>query len=179
MRNLVLVLLGFLSIVLLAAAATAAPLSESAAAEARAEALRKTSEQLVCQCGCNMILSECSHQNCPFALPERERILALIDAGKTPSEIVAIYVSESGRGILSAPPTNASLLDRSAWLVPIVALALGLVVVGLLAVRFTAAARARRVQPASTTPSPVASAVGDGYRARVARELESRSGGGP
>ena len=135
------------------------------AASERADGLRQISDRLICQCGCNMVLSECSHQSCPFALPEREKILARIDAGGTEDEIVDEYVADFGRTILSAPPTDGTWLDLLAWILPALALGFGVIVV----------ARVVRDLARPRTSSPADKAVDDDPFLARAREDFSRS----
>lgn len=143
--------------------ATPSTAERSAEAEARANALKRVSARLVCQCGCNMILSECNHQSCPFALPERERILAMRAEGLSDDKIIAQYVTDYRRSILSAPPTDGSWLDLAAWLVPWAVSLIAVVLVGYLVRVYTrAAAVVERPPPAAGMKE---------YLDRVEREL--------
>lgn len=161
------------SLPLLLALAWLAPAEAQDAAPRSAEhdavALKRVSEQLICQCSCNMILSECSHQSCPFALPQRKLILEAIQAGKSDDTIIAGYVDKFGRSILSAPPTTGSLLDRLAWIAPALALLFGAVVVIHFIRQFTRRARAQAIAAAPT---------GDPYLQRIEEELKPGSGDG-
>jgi cytochrome c-type biogenesis protein CcmH/NrfF len=138
--------------------------------ETRANALKEVSQHLICQCSCNMILSECSHQSCPFALPEREKILAALAAGKSGEEIVASYVAAYGPTIRATPPTVGSLYDRVAWFAPIGGLVLGLGIVVLYLARVTG--RKPRPPAGDTTASP------DLFRRRVEEDLARGESGG-
>ena len=139
-------------------------------AEERARNLRRISDRLICQCSCNMILSECNHQSCPFAVPERKKILALVDEGRSDDEIVEQFVQDYGRKILSTPPIDGSLLDRSAWLVPFFALVLGGIMVGMVVKHLT------RERPASAAAQAgsTSTARTDPYLERVEQELSGQ-----
>ena len=48
----------------------------------------EASNSLVCQCGCNFLLSICPHVECPWGIPARRFIEACIIAGYSSQEIV-------------------------------------------------------------------------------------------
>jgi cytochrome c-type biogenesis protein CcmH/NrfF len=163
---------GILLVGLLLLAPAGAARGEEAAvpqAEREANALKRVSQHLICQCGCNMVLSECSHQSCGFALPERARIVADLKAGKSDQEILDGYIAAFGPGIRATPPTRGSLRDRFAWLAPGLALLCGLVLVSGLLHRMTRP----RVTAGSADPAPAAA---DPYLERVERELDGKRG---
>lgn len=91
-----------------------------------AEALRfnDISDRLVCQCGCQMMLRVCNHQNCPSGIPMRRSIEAQIQEGKTDDEIVAGFVEQHGLKILSSPPAEG--LNLAVWIMPGFAILVGL-----------------------------------------------------
>ena len=155
------------------AAPGAAPIAgmEPARAEERALELKAVSAQIVCQCGCNMILSECSHQSCPFALPERDKILAAIDDGKPGDDIVAGYVESYGRSILSSPPTRGTLLDRAAYVAPYLVLVLGAGIVVRVVRGFV-----RKPAPAGVAGVGTAARSEDPYRRAIEDELAAGDG---
>jgi cytochrome c-type biogenesis protein CcmH/NrfF len=88
------------------------------------------SQQLVCQCGCNLVLDVCNHHNCGSATPMRERIDRELLAGRSNGEIVAGFVDDMGLVVLSAPP--ASGFNLTAWVLPFVLLIIAAVVITLL-----------------------------------------------
>lgn len=158
------------------------PAIDPAEAERRAVALKQVSEQLICQCSCNMILAECSHQNCPFAIPERKHILERLEAGDAPADIVQSYVDDYGRSCLSAPPVDGDWIDRLAWWGPAAALVVGLGIVVHLIRTYTqappvAATGSGTAAPEPTAPEPTAERSDD-LRARIERELGD-GGAGP
>ena len=152
---------------LLAFALAAVPGEPVSDPEARATALKRVSEQIICQCSCNMILSECSHQSCPFALPERKKIAEAIAAGRDDQAIIAGYVEKYGRSILSAPPTAGGFLDRLAWLLPGLLLAVGAGIVIYVIRLFTSRSRAHSAVGVASGEDP--------YLQQVERDL----GAGP
>ncbi|MGD2062460.1 MAG: cytochrome c-type biogenesis protein CcmH [Nitrospirota bacterium] len=99
------------------------------------------SQQLICQCGCNLVLDVCNHHNCGSATPMRERIDRELLDGRSNAAIVAGFVDDMGLVVLSAPP--ASGFNLTAWLLPFVLLLVAAVVITLLLKRW------RTLAPAS------------------------------
>ncbi|MGH9460171.1 MAG: cytochrome c-type biogenesis protein [Vicinamibacteria bacterium] len=84
---------------------------------------REISDALVCQCGCNKMLSICDMQGCHSATPMRAEIREKLTAGETKEMILASFVDRLGLTVLSAPPTSGFHL--SAWIMPFVVLVAG------------------------------------------------------
>jgi cytochrome c-type biogenesis protein CcmH/NrfF len=84
---------------------------------------REISDALVCQCGCNKMLSICDMQNCHSATPMRAEIREKLGAGESKEMILASFVERFGLTVLSAPPTSGFHL--SAWIMPFVVLVAG------------------------------------------------------
>lgn len=118
---------------------------------------RDACDRLVCQCGCNEQLSVCAMQNCGSATPMRAEIRERLEKGDTVDRIVDSFVARIGKKVLSAPTTKG--FDLTAWVMPFLALSLGLVVVGWIVFKM--------VRP---TESP-ALAGGAAADPRVEREL--------
>ena len=142
----------------------------AAVAEPSPEEIKKVAADMVCLCGdCNrQSLATCVCSS--FAVPERERIGDMMEAGKTPEEIVARYIDEFGVHILAAPPARG--YSVIAWIGPFLGL-----VVGFLVVRFILR-RWRDHHAGSTLPAlapdarPAGSDQSTFERQRLARELE-------
>lgn len=131
----------------------------------QAKRFNEISDRLVCQCGCNMVLRVCNHQNCPSAVPMRHEIEKQIGEGKDDDTIVAGFVTESGIKVLSTPPAEG--LNLAAWVMPGFALGVGLFAAWYVAVRW-AAKRKLAVAGAS------AAAIDPTLRARIEDELKGR-----
>jgi len=82
--------------------------------------------------------------NAPIASRIRAFVSARIAAGDTKSEIKDKLVAEFGEGVLAAPPARG--FNLLAWVLPIAAALLSLVVLGVLARRWTQ----RRAPPTSS-----------------------------
>jgi cytochrome c-type biogenesis protein CcmH len=93
--------------------------------------LRELEGELMCPtCGTTLELS-----NAPAADQIRRFVRARIAAGDTKSEIKDKLVAEFGRGVLASPPKEG--FDLLAWVLPLLALALGAAVIGVLVVRWS------------------------------------------
>ncbi len=156
----------FLFAVLMLVAATAPAFAQSAKTTLRdpeqAKRFNEISDRLICQCGCNMVLRVCNHQNCPSGIPMRHEIEKQILEGKNDDAIVAHFVAETGTKVLSAPPAEG--LNLAAWVMPGFALGVGLFAAWYFAVRW---ASKRRLAAAGAHPSGIDEAL----RERIEREL--------
>ena len=110
---------------------------------------------LMCICGCNQILLECNHVGCPDSDGMRAELSAAIARGDSDSLVEQAFVQKYGPTVLAAPTTTG--FDRTAWIVPFVALFLGL---GLLVL----VVRAWKNRPAP--------AIADGVRLGGSAELD-------
>ena len=81
------------------------------------------SRQLICQCGCNMVLLNCSHVECG----SREAMTALIndrlDQGQSEVQIIQFFVAQYGEQVLAAPPKRG--FNLMAWVLPFIAILFG------------------------------------------------------
>ena len=83
--------------------------------------------QMMCICGCNQILLECNHVGCPDSDGMRNELMAALSRGDSDSLVEQAFVQKYGPTVLAAP--TAKGFDRTAWIVPFVALALGFTIV--------------------------------------------------
>ena len=83
----------------------------------------------MCICSCNQILLECNHVGCPDSDGMRNELMAAVNRGDSDSLVEQSFVQKYGPTVLAAP-TNTGF-DRTAWIVPFAALALGLMLVVL------------------------------------------------
>lgn len=152
--------------VLFLALAPAATLAQSAKTTltdpAQARLFNDISDRLICQCGCQMVLRVCNHQNCPSAIPMRREIEEKLLAGESADAIVQGFVDEHGLKVLSAPPAEG--LNLAAWIMPGFAVLVGLLIVIHFAGHWAARRRLAEAAPAAT--------IDEETRARVAREIE-------
>jgi cytochrome c-type biogenesis protein CcmH/NrfF len=111
--------------------------------------------QMMCICSCNQILLECNHVGCPDSDGMRNELMAAISRGDSDSLVEQAFVQKYGPTVLAAP-TNSGF-DRTAWIVPFVALFMGLGIVILV------------VRAWKNRPAP---AIADGLRPVRGAELE-------
>lgn len=85
--------------------------------------VEKLGHKVICMCGCNQVLLECNHYGCPYLTPESKELTAAVDRGEDDSTILKAFVEAYGPMVLAAPATKG--FELTAWLLPYLALALG------------------------------------------------------
>ena len=105
------------------------------AAPAQASEERPTPSELESELVCPVCEATLDTSDAPVARRMKAYIRARIAAGDTKSEIKAQLVDQFGTAVLAVPPRQG--FDWIAWLLPLGGLALGLVVVGVLAWRWS------------------------------------------
>jgi cytochrome c-type biogenesis protein CcmH/NrfF len=118
--------------------------------------------RLMCSCGCGQVLLECNHVGCPRSDGMRTELAAGIDRGDSDDLVLQSFVQKYGATILAAP--TATGFNRIAWIMPFIALALGLGA----AIFFI---RRWRKQRSPATQAPTA-AVLNPYQEQARRETE-------
>jgi len=116
---------------------------------------KELGHQMMCICGCGQILLECNHVGCPDSDGMRNELMAAVGRGDSDSLVQQAFVQKYGPTVLAAPTTSG--FDRTAWIVPFVALFLGLGLVVLV------------VRAWKNRPAP---AIADGLRTVRGVELE-------
>ena len=101
------------------------------AAPAGASEQRPTAAELESELVCPVCETTLDTSNAPVALRMKAYIRERIAAGDTKSEIKAALVDQFGPAVLAEPPRRG--FDLLAWLLPLAALVVGIVVVGALA----------------------------------------------
>ncbi len=123
--------------------------------------------ELVCQCGCNMVLNQCNHAECSSRDGMLASITKQLDTGRTKQQIVAGFVAQYGEKVLSAPTKEG--FNLTAWITPFAALLTGAVLIYLMVRAWVA--RGQVAQPVAMGPR-AASANDDEYKRRLERELD-------
>ena len=111
--------------------------------------------QMMCICSCGQILLECNHVGCPSSDGMRNELMTAVSRGDSDSLVEQSFVQKYGPTVLAAP--TAKGFDRAAWIVPFVALALGLSIVVFV------------IRSWKNRPAP---AIADGLRSVPGAELE-------
>ncbi|MCK6542254.1 cytochrome c-type biogenesis protein CcmH [bacterium] len=135
------------------------------------EMFNKISGELICQCGCNLVLGTCGHINCPSAVPMRNTIEDMIVAGKSHDAIIQYFMTEysfrdnppAGKAILSQPETKG--FDLLAWIMPFLLFVIFIIVVVFLIKKITAG----KTAPVTVSPAHPAD---DPYAQRIEEELK-------
>lgn len=81
------------------------------------------SDELVCQCGCTMILSNCSHQECGSREAMTAFIVQEMERGQSGPRIIQTFVRQYGEQVLSSPPKKG--FNLIAWILPFAAILAG------------------------------------------------------
>ena len=140
------------------------------AVTALADELSQLKDQLVCQCGCNLVLSSCQDMmECGVAQRMTDEIAARLADGETPEQIKASFVARYGKAVLSAPPKAG--FDLTAWITPFVALIVGLVLLYFIVREFARQGR-RQLEEASTSPPELSPEERERLRRRLQEELK-------
>lgn len=120
--------------------------------------------KLVCQCGCFMVLNNCTHIECA----SRETMLGIIEQklsqGQSSEVIVQTFVKQYGEKVLAEPPKAG--FNLTAWLFPFVSIAVGAVIITLAIKKWL-----RRQEPAVNIASG-AEERDEEYKLRLERELK-------
>ncbi|HYP05909.1 MAG TPA: cytochrome c-type biogenesis protein CcmH [Bryobacteraceae bacterium] len=124
--------------------------------------IRRVGDKLACKCGaCNNTVATCQMLECHYSLPARERIATMQKAGTSDDAIVDTFVKEGGLAALAAPPREG--FNLLAWVMPFVAISLGLMFIFVWFKRFAG----RRAAEVRATPE-----IDPRYQQRMDRELE-------
>jgi len=80
--------------------------------------------RMMCTCGCGQVLLECNHVGCQSSDKMRDQLQAALDKGNNDDLILQGFVQEYGPTVIAAPTSTG--FNRVAWIMPFVALALGI-----------------------------------------------------
>jgi cytochrome c-type biogenesis protein CcmH len=122
--------------------------------------IRRVGDKLACKCGsCASTVGSCPMLQCHYAHPARQKIADAQKAGTPDDAIIAAFVKQEGIAALAAPPTEGfSLLG---WLMPFIAIVLGLGLIWLYIKRF------RKPMVATVPAAP----QDERYRQRIEKEM--------
>jgi cytochrome c-type biogenesis protein CcmH len=123
--------------------------------------IRRVGDKLACKCGsCTNTVATCQMIGCHYSTPARERIAGMQKAGMSDQSIIDTFVKEMGIVALAVPP--ASGFNLLGWVMPFIAIALGLVAIAVYFRRFR-----RPAEAAAPAPEPV---IDERYRQRIESE---------
>ncbi|NOY07691.1 MAG: hypothetical protein GXP33_02485 [Spirochaetes bacterium] len=95
----------------------------SVTGSASAATLEEVSNELVCQCGCTLILTNCNHSGCGVAVPMRKIISEKLSNGETKKQIIAYFVSQYGEAVLASPAKKG--FNLTVWILPFLGIIVG------------------------------------------------------
>lgn len=131
----------------------------------KTERAKQVGKRMMCQCGCNQILSECNHVGCWSSAEMLKKVDARVAAGESDQQILDAFVAEYGLKVLAEPPRTG--FGRVAWIAPWVFTLGGLGIVWLVLQRMRRAPAAMRPAPAGGDSRAL-----DALRAQADRESE-------
>lgn len=124
--------------------------------------IRRVGDRLACKCGsCTETVGTCQMLGCHYSSPARSKIAEMQKAGASDQTIVDAFVKDVGIAALAAPPAEG--FNLLGWMMPFIAIALGLTAIGIYMMRF-------RRPSAQTVPAPDP-AVDEKYQKRIEKEL--------
>ncbi len=99
-------------------------------------------QELMCDCGCSDMLVNCT---CERSEQMRGIIDGMLDEGKSKEEILALFVSQFGESILSAPPRRG--FNLVAYAAPFVGLLVGVGIAFVFVRKWTVTKREDETEP--------------------------------
>jgi cytochrome c-type biogenesis protein CcmF len=124
------------------------------------------SKKLKCLCGCNFPdLHSCTCSE--WAQPAKDEIRARIARGEDEATILKYFVGRDGEKVLTVPVQQG--FNRTAWVVPILALSGGLLAVGLIVRTWAKKEKGDEGSKEPTPPAPLAK--DDPYLKKIDEEL--------
>ena len=153
---------GKLSIILLFVTLTLSPTA------VYADTPGEISEQFICQCGCTLVLENCTHQECNSRSTMADLINQKLDQGQSEAQITQFFVTQYGEQVLAAPPKKG--FNLTAWLLPFAVILFGGAVIYI--------ALRRWVRRGSHLQEAAAVGITEGneqYESRLEKELEDFS----
>lgn len=105
--------------------------------EALALVVDDVAGNLICQCGCTMVVTSCQ---CGTADQMRTLIQGKIDKGETKEMIIKYFVDQYGEKVLASPTKKG--FNLTAWITPFVAILLGGAIIFFLVRRWVSSRQA-------------------------------------
>ncbi len=123
-------------------------------------------KELMCQCGCTMIVDVC---DCDTANQIRAKITEFMDQGQGKDQILAYFVGQYGEKMLASPPKKG--FNLVAWILPFAVVAAGSVALFFI-LRTWSRKGKRGTEETVTLLHPVSTQETDEYRGRLEEELK-------
>ena len=127
------------------------------------------SKQLICQCGCTLVLANCTHVECH----SREAMTAFIEqeiaGGQSESQIIQSFVGQYGEQVLASPPKRG--FNLVAWLLPFAAILAGGGIIYIALKKWV-----RRGRQSPTTAEADVEESDEEYQRQLEKELDEFTG---
>jgi cytochrome c-type biogenesis protein CcmH len=81
------------------------------------------SKQLICQCGCTLVLNSCTHAECGVGVPMTALINEKLAQGQSGPQIIQSFVDQYGEQVLASPPKKG--FNLVVWILPFAAILTG------------------------------------------------------
>jgi cytochrome c-type biogenesis protein CcmH len=91
------------------------------------ERAKQIGGKFMCMCGCNQVLTQCNHINCPSSVPMLKKVDQAVARGDSETAITETFVQEYGTEVYAEPPKTG--LSLVAWVLPSIYLLLGTLLV--------------------------------------------------
>ncbi|MBI4186551.1 MAG: cytochrome c-type biogenesis protein CcmH [Chloroflexi bacterium] len=108
-------------------------------AVAYAATVDEIAKQLICQCGCNSLLSNCVHGECMVRDTMTTVIAQRLDRGDSAEQIIQFFVAQYGEQVLASPPKQG--FNLTAWIAPFAAILAGGAIIYLVLKKWVARGR--------------------------------------
>jgi cytochrome c-type biogenesis protein CcmF len=131
----------------------------------RSELQRRLEDRIMCMCGCNAPMGSCPMRpNCAHYDEQALKVANYIKEGKNYDEVIDAFVAEyQSQAVLAAPKDEG--FNRLAWAVPYAIGATGLLLAGIVAVRWSRRSRTGDArQPDAVEDDPLAARLDDELR---------------
>jgi cytochrome c-type biogenesis protein CcmH len=92
-------------------------------AKANAQTVGDISKQLICQCGCTLVLANCTHSECMSRDTMTTLLKQKLAQGQSEEGIIQFFVTQYGEQVLASPPKRG--FNLVAWILPFAAILAG------------------------------------------------------
>ncbi|MBI2865267.1 MAG: cytochrome c-type biogenesis protein CcmH [Chloroflexi bacterium] len=131
--------------------------------------------ELMCQCGCRLVLPACNMPECKIQKSMIEQIKYQMDKGLSKEEVIKSFVDNYGEAVLAAPTKKG--FNLAAWLIPFAAITGGLGFVYLVVDQWVLRRGRRQTDDEEAVEDEVSSAELPLYEKWLRKELDDREGG--
>ncbi len=128
------------------------------------------SDQLICQCGCTLVLANCTHSECMSRDTMTTLIEQKLSQGQSEAQIIQSFVEQYGEQVLASPPKRG--FNLTAWILPFAAILGGGGIIYMAVRKWVWQGR-----QSATTAEVEVEESDEEYRRQLEEELEEFTGG--